>query len=100
MALHGHNESRKENNNRTMKPDTRKIIVAKLRLATGQCTDILHDEGVPHKAALSIMTKAYLEMGALNALAATRLYGELPSKADFMKVAGEVYNDLKAKVLQ
>lgn len=83
-----------------MKPDTRKIIVAKLRKATDECTDILHDEGMKLKESLQIMTKSYLEMAALNALAASKLLGEMPSKADFIKVSGEVYADLKRKVLQ
>lgn len=100
MALHGHHSSGKKNNNRTMKPEVRKQVVALLRKATDSCTDILHDEGMPHREALGLMTKTYLEMAALNALAATKLYGEIPSKVDFTKIAIEVYNDLRAKVMQ
>lgn len=100
MALHGHYAGGKKNYNRPMKQDTRKIIVAKLRAATDQCTDILHDEGVLHKDALELMTKAYMEMAALNALAACKLYGTMPSKIEFTKIAIEVYNELRLKVLQ
>ena len=100
MALHGHHAGGKKNNNRPMKSDTRKIIVAKVAAATNECTDILHDEGIPHKDALGLMTKAYLEMAALNSLAACKLYGQMPSKVDFTKVAIEVYNELRTKVLQ
>lgn len=100
MALYGHHESGNEDHNSPMTEETHAEVVRLLKKATSECLNNMQDDNIPMIDAIELLTKAYLEMAVVNALAHSTMLGLMPSVDEFKAICGEVFTTLKARIIQ